>query len=217
MVLIVCSFCDVTVLTVGFGDLTAPNDVGRGLVLPFSVGGIIILGLVISSIRRFTQELSQDKVIRHHKELSRAKFVSRAVTSSMEAQEKATEIRMLKKGQRPIISTPFDPHPRSIVFDSDVEKAEAMRSQQSLTSNVKSLRSPPWSPISWISTASTNTDSNSQLVKQIQRLKRAGSRKMKILILREERDRFEAMRSIQLATRKFKRYLALAMSVAACR
>ena len=34
-------FCDVTVLTVGFGDLYPQDDVGRGLVFPFSVVSII--------------------------------------------------------------------------------------------------------------------------------------------------------------------------------
>jgi len=40
-------FCDVTILTVGFGDLYPTSDAGRGLVFPFSVGGIIMLVSVI--------------------------------------------------------------------------------------------------------------------------------------------------------------------------
>ena len=55
-------FCDVTILTVGFGDFHPTNDVGRGLVFPYSVGGIIILGLMVSSIVRFVQELGKDMV-----------------------------------------------------------------------------------------------------------------------------------------------------------
>jgi potassium channel subfamily K len=39
-------FCDVTILTVGFGDLYPTSDLGRGIVFPYSVGGIIMLGLV---------------------------------------------------------------------------------------------------------------------------------------------------------------------------
>ncbi len=34
-------FCDVTILTVGFGDIVPSNDIGRGLVFPYSVGGIM--------------------------------------------------------------------------------------------------------------------------------------------------------------------------------
>jgi hypothetical protein len=36
----------VTILTVGFGDLYPTSDLGRGIVFPYSVGGIIMLGLV---------------------------------------------------------------------------------------------------------------------------------------------------------------------------
>lgn len=35
-------FCDVTILTIGFGDYTPNNDIGRGFVLPFAIGGIIM-------------------------------------------------------------------------------------------------------------------------------------------------------------------------------
>jgi len=44
---------------------------------------------------------------------------------------------------------------------------------------------------------------------------RRTSRKVKILILREEKDRFDAMRAIQHSARRFKRYFALSMSVIA--
>lgn len=59
-------FCDVTILTVGFGDLSPVNDVGRGLVFPYSVGGIIILGLMVGSIRKFAQDLGHDYIVRSH-------------------------------------------------------------------------------------------------------------------------------------------------------
>jgi hypothetical protein len=32
-------FCDVTVLTIGFGDFVATNTAGRGIILPYSVIG----------------------------------------------------------------------------------------------------------------------------------------------------------------------------------
>src|SRR6266536_1735453 len=54
-------FCDVTILTVGFGDYYSNNDVGRGLVFPYSVFGIIILGLMVSSIHSFATELGNNK------------------------------------------------------------------------------------------------------------------------------------------------------------
>lgn len=44
-------FCDVTILTVGFGDLFVTSNVGRGLLFPYSVLGIIMLGLSKTSRR----------------------------------------------------------------------------------------------------------------------------------------------------------------------
>lgn len=73
-------FCDVTLLTIGFGDFYATNDVGRGLVFPFSVGGTIILGLMVSSIHKFAGELSKEKVVRKHIETRRVDTLSRVAT-----------------------------------------------------------------------------------------------------------------------------------------
>ncbi|KAL5345049.1 Potassium channel [Pseudogymnoascus australis] len=58
-------FCDVTILTVGFGDFTPGTKAGRGLVFPYAAGGIIILGLLVSSIRRFVKDLGHE-VVRGH-------------------------------------------------------------------------------------------------------------------------------------------------------
>ncbi|KAF2262200.1 voltage-gated potassium channel, partial [Lojkania enalia] len=55
-------FCDVTILTVGFGDLYPTTDVGRGLVFPYSVGGIIMLGLVISAIYKFMRQIGEENI-----------------------------------------------------------------------------------------------------------------------------------------------------------
>ncbi|EKJ68734.1 hypothetical protein FPSE_11085 [Fusarium pseudograminearum CS3096] len=41
----------VTLFTVGFGDYHPTTDLGRGLLIPFALAGIISLGLVISSVR----------------------------------------------------------------------------------------------------------------------------------------------------------------------
>ena len=77
-------FCDVTILTIGFGDYTPTDDVGRGLVFPYSVGGTIILGLMVSSIHRFAGELSTVNVLRKHVETRRVNTLSRVVTVEKE-------------------------------------------------------------------------------------------------------------------------------------
>lgn len=48
-------------------------------------------------------------------------------------------------------------------------------------------------------------------------IQRVGPQKPKLVLLQEEKDRFEAMRSIQRSTSNFKRYFALTMSVIACK
>ncbi|RYC80956.1 hypothetical protein BFJ63_vAg16156 [Fusarium oxysporum f. sp. narcissi] len=46
----------VTLFTVGFGDFYPTTDLGRGLLIPFALAGIISLGLVISSVRSLILE-----------------------------------------------------------------------------------------------------------------------------------------------------------------
>jgi potassium channel subfamily K len=55
-------FADFTLLTIGIGDLHPQTDVGRGLLFPFAIGGIIILGLVIGSIRSLVLERGKEKL-----------------------------------------------------------------------------------------------------------------------------------------------------------
>ena len=211
-------FADVTILTVGFGDFYAPNDAGRGLVFPYSVGGIIILGLMVTSIRKFAQELGHNKVIKHHVESKRASTFERAVTNSFEATQKYQLEEQLKhhrwnKGQRPSISAPFHPQKRTIAFDPDIDEERGGTPNHQTT--WKSLKSPLKSPMSAISKSSSFMSRRS-LTMPIQRLRRVRTRRTKLLILREEKDRFDAMRSIQRSTSHFKQYFALTMSVIAC-
>lgn len=117
-------FCDVTILTVGFGDLYVTSDISRGLVFPFSVGGIIMLGLVIGSISNFAKELGSDKIIQKHVERSRARTFERSVASSIELQTRV----QFANGERPVISSPFNPVDRTttlqIVDDKEASKVK---------------------------------------------------------------------------------------------
>ena len=186
-------FCDVTILTVGFGDFHPINDSGRGLVFPYSVGGIIILGLMVTSIRKFAQELSHVNIVKSHVEKRRVQTVGRSVTTSFELEERRGQVRHHTRPQRrPMISAPFDLKPRAVTFDEE-------KAKQNDQPNVHIKRSRP-----------------ATVYSGIKALKRVGSRKPKLLLLREEKDRFTAMREIQRSTTTFKRYSALAMSVIAC-
>ncbi|KAI4249136.1 MAG: hypothetical protein L6R42_009049, partial [Xanthoria sp. 1 TBL-2021] len=163
-------FCDVTILTIGFGDFHPTNDVSRGVVFPYSVGGIIILGLMVSSIRTFAQEISHDNIVRTHAEKRRVQIIDRSVTSPFELEQRRAQHEAI--GQRQIRAS------------------------------------------SRISPAHRSTRNN-YLKSGLNMIQRVGSRKPKLLLLQEEKDRFDAMRSIQRSTSTFKKYSALAMSVIA--
>ena len=185
-------FCDVTILTVGFGDIHPENDVGRGLVFPYSVGGIIILGLMVSSIHKFAQELGHNNIVKTHVEKRRVQTIGRSVTTSFELEERRNHGgHHPDLEHRPKISAPFDLETRAVTFD--LEKAKDSDHPQ------KHIKK-------------SGTVSSS-----IRALRRVGSRKPKLLILREEKDRFTAMRDIQHSTKTFKNYYALTLSIIACK
>ncbi|KAF6220639.1 hypothetical protein HO133_003072 [Letharia lupina] len=182
-------FCDVTVLTVGFGDFYPTNDVGRGLVFPYSVGGIIILGLMVSSIRGFAQELGSTHVVKSHVEKQRTHTLRRTATTDFEYEKlKAYALAKLHHKKPAPISEPFNLTQRTVNFD--VEKAIAPAPRES---HQKKSKVGP-------------------VIAGLRVLRRVGSRQPKILLMRQEKDRFDAMRKIQYDTHKFKRYSALTMS-----
>ncbi|KAL8859339.1 MAG: hypothetical protein Q9178_004277 [Gyalolechia marmorata] len=166
-------FCDVTILTVGFGELHPTNDVSRGVVFPYSVGGIIILGLMVSSIRTFAQEISHDKIVKKHAHKRRVQTLDRSVTSASELEQGRRHSNTV--GQRQMRASPMNPE-----------------------------RSYP-----------AESPRNNQLRSGLKMVRRVGSRKQKLVLLQEEKDRFDAMRSIQKSTSTFKKYSALSMSVIA--
>jgi hypothetical protein len=227
-------FCDVTILTVGFGDYYPTDDVGRGLVFPYSVGGIIILGLMVSSIHKFAGELSSVNVVRKHVEQRRVNTLSRVVTvddeeeKRREALEKEVEIEG-RHGRRPSISSPL-PNPQ---IQHDLEDA------------ARHLQEPPnAAPTQGRQVEFENTDAeqlkqaegdkeepqpNQFLHSAFHRgpihttlrlitplMKRTLTRtQKKAIIMKEEKDRFNAMRDIQLNAKKFKKWYALCLSVTA--
>ena len=160
----------------------------------FQVGGIIILGLMVSSIRGFAQELGSTHVVRSHVEKQRTDTLQRTATTDFEYAELKTHAPSKFRLKRPAqISEPLDLTKLTINFD--VEKAIAPAPHESYRKRAKV------GPV----TASLRV------------LKRVASRQPKILLMRQEKDRFDAMRKIQYNTHKFKRYSALTMSLIACK
>ncbi|KAF2135634.1 uncharacterized protein K452DRAFT_172149 [Aplosporella prunicola CBS 121167] len=180
-------FCDVTILTVGYGDLVPTNDITRGLVFPYSVGGIIMLGLVISSIYKFATDLGNDKVIKKHINKVRSRTLERTVTSSIELQHRELGVGGPQTNPRLTISGPMNPIKRTIAPRSSSSKEKQTSTGQK---RPRLRRVVPLHPIAW-------------------------PRKPRLLLLREEKDRFDAMRSIQRSTTRFKRHSALMLSICA--
>lgn len=55
-------FTNYTLLTVGIGDYAPQTHLGRGLLFPYAIGGIVILGLVVGSIRSLVLERGKKKL-----------------------------------------------------------------------------------------------------------------------------------------------------------
>jgi potassium channel subfamily K len=69
-------FADFTLLTVGIGDFSPSTNTGRGLLFPFAIGGIIILGLVIGSIRSLVLERGKVKMEARMVEKERERIIN---------------------------------------------------------------------------------------------------------------------------------------------
>ena len=167
-------FCDVTVLTVGFGDFYPTTNLGRGIVFPFAVGGIVTLALIVGSIYKFMRELGEENIVMKHTNRMRQRTVDHTVTTSFDLRQREhsrnTKKRSLAAG-RPKISAPTQPR--------------MMR------------------------TAMT--------VKRVTTFPNAirPNKKSRVILLKEEKDRFNAMRRIQQKSRKYRRWLALLFSTSA--
>lgn len=60
--LVAVYWADVTLLTVGLGDYSPQTHLGQSLLMPFAIGGILMIGLVIGSIRSLVLERGQQKL-----------------------------------------------------------------------------------------------------------------------------------------------------------
>lgn len=158
---------------------------------------------MVSSIRNFARELGSSHVVKSHTEKQRSYTLKRTATTEQEfrdLEKKLTDKLHHHRNrshndnqqQHPQVSAPFNARKRTIDFD--LEKGDV---------NVeKKLH---------------HKSSKNPMMKGMKMLRRVGSRQPKVLLMRQEKDRFDAMRKIQQDTHKFKQYSALTMSVIACK
>ncbi|KAJ5782427.1 Ion transport 2 [Penicillium paradoxum] len=160
-------FCDVTVLTLGFGDITATSPVARGLVWPYAVIGIIILGLAVGSIHKFAREVHYDNVIRKHIEQKRQSTFQR----SIEPEELGTLQEKYPDGAEELT-------PPALTR----QNSEPYRRYRPIRNTINAI---------------------------------AANRRPRVLVMREEKDRFDAMRHIQDDTMRFRRWNDLIINLVA--
>lgn len=213
-------FCDVTILTVGFGDFVPNNNLGRGLLFPYAVIGIIFLGLMVNSLRKFAVGMSQEKIVKHHAMRQQQQTIGRTVTNEKEVRERLG------------LPPRSDTRPRNPVGNSSGAPGAGLTRRSSLEQyghfNLEgrtiTFRSKTERSYSGRGGAGRIHKSAIPLGCDAKLRKRAENRfsreknlrrREKLILLREEKDRFDAMREIQSNVRKFKQYYALSMSVLA--
>jgi potassium channel subfamily K, other eukaryote len=68
-------WADFTLLTVGIGEIAPSTNLGRGLLFPYAIGGIIIIGLVIGSIRSLVLDRGKVKLGARMLEIERERII----------------------------------------------------------------------------------------------------------------------------------------------
>jgi potassium channel subfamily K len=69
-------WANTTLLTIGLGDFSPSTHLGRGLLLPYAVGGIVFLGLVIGSIRSLVLAKGEKKMSSRMIEAQRVRILT---------------------------------------------------------------------------------------------------------------------------------------------
>ena len=100
-------FTNYTLLTVGIGDYAPSTHLGRGLLFPYAIGGIIILGLVIGSIRTLVLERGKKKLGSRIVEKQREAHLKRMMKKNkahsltpIESKQQAHEMGMSERQRR---------------------------------------------------------------------------------------------------------------------
>lgn len=176
---------------------------------------------MINSIRKFAAGMSKDKVIKKHQMNERSKTFGRSVTSEKELRERLGLPPRRDSDARP-------PSARKLSTIASLTNRRNSLGQygqlvvQGHTVTFKEKKAPAGGggrggagrayktkpPLSRDAKLQQRAEQNSSHAKR-------AHRREKLVLLKEEKDRFEAMREIQAHTHKFEQYWALSMSVLA--
>lgn len=130
-------WADFTLLTIGIGDDYVPKThLGRGLLFPFALGGIVILGLVVGSIRSLVLDRSKVKMAARMTEKTRRRVVKRVANAEKATNNKA-RLRKLT-GLDTATATILTSDPQKLGI-SEIQRRhaefEAMRRVQEMAAN----------------------------------------------------------------------------------
>jgi potassium channel subfamily K, other eukaryote len=78
-------WADFTLLTIGIGDYSPSTHLGRGLLFPYAIGGIVILGLVVGSIRSLVLERGKKKMSARMTEKRREQVLKKAAQDNSDS------------------------------------------------------------------------------------------------------------------------------------
>jgi potassium channel subfamily K, other eukaryote len=180
------------------------DNVGRALLIPWSFGGILILGLVITSIFRSVQEMGEKNIIRHHYERKVGQIIGRTVTTSLELERREIELELAKErahakaAARPSARSPSS---ASLMLHRQ-SMFELLQQTNRLGSRQGSISSGRPGSLKSVDTSLTRQSTHRSLHKQSH-----------ILLLRKEKERFEAIRSIQEKSEIWKRWWRLSITL----
>lgn len=96
-------WADTTLLTVGTGDYSPSTHTGRSLLFPFAIGGIVIIGLVIGSIRTLVLERGKEKLSARITEKKREK-----TTNTLHPENRKVRVGWFKRVEFPESASPTE-------------------------------------------------------------------------------------------------------------
>jgi potassium channel subfamily K len=142
-------WADFTLLTIGIGDDYTPRThLGRALLFPFAIGGIVYLGLVVGSIRSLVLDRTKKKLGVRMTENVRRRVIKR-VEMAEHSRNPVSKIRGLDKKTSKCLA--LDPHDHA---EDEKKRREAefyaMRAVQEMASKERKWISLFVSGLSWL-------------------------------------------------------------------
>jgi potassium channel subfamily K len=184
------------------------STLGRAILIPWSFGNLVNLGLVVFAIYKSVSDLGQKNVVQKHYEHARERVIGRTVTTSLELERKEIEQELHRerdhaKHAARSSSRSGGSHTRQTMYQllrkqsaADSLKTESLHSiPLSRAPSFGSSDRPPW-PL-------TRANSMTSIVRK----------KDRILLLRDEKERFLAMRKIQSKQKDWTDWLRLVVSM----